>query len=415
MKWWENGFTLVRGGKLYLGGREAADWAGRYGTPLFLYSRKRVAANLARLCSLLQRLGGLETRVCYAMKANPHPKILRLLKREGAWIDAVSPGEVEAALAAGFPPERILFTGTSLSREDLAGVFEIDGITVNIDALEQIQLMREVREKRFRRKTIRVSVRWNPGIGLGFNPKVVTAGARTPDGTPIKFGIEDRLVIQAFRKAAACGFEPVGLHQHLGSGWIREDFGLVRNAVRRLVRKAAELERLGFGLEFLDFGGGFGPRYSQKQSLFPVGRYLEFVGREIRKSRLKAGVAAFEPGKFLVGDAGVLLLRVEYLKKSYGNLFACVSAGTFNTVPRPAIYTQAYHEIVNCSQAAAARGGRITVAGNLCETGDVFGKEVVIPRPRPGDFLAVLCAGAYCRSMASNFNLRPIPKEIFID
>ncbi len=415
MKWWENGFTRVSDGKLYLGDREAADWARRFGTPLFLYSRRRIAANFARLGSMLQRLDGLETRICYAMKANPHPKILQFLKRQGAWIDAVSPGEVEAALVAGFPPERILFTGTSLSREDLAAVFGLDGITVNIDAVEQIALMREVREKKFRKKTIRVSIRWNPGIGLGFNPKVVTAGARTPDGTPIKFGIDDGRVTEAFKKAAACGFRPVGFHQHLGSGWVGRDFGLVRNAVRRMVLKAAQVERLGFNLEFIDFGGGFGPRYSRKQRPFPVGRYLESIGNEVRMSGLKAGAVALEPGKFLVGDAGVLLLRVEYAKKSCGNLFACVNAGTFNTVPRPAIYTQAYHEIVNCSRASAARGRRITIAGNLCETGDVFGKEVVIPRPRPGDFLAVLCAGAYCRSMASNFNLRPIPKEIFID
>jgi diaminopimelate decarboxylase len=415
MKWWENRFLRIRAEKLYLGGREAADWAGRYGTPLFLYSRKQVLANFERLGSMLPRPEGLKTRVCYAMKANPHEEILRLLKRKGAWIDAVSPGEVDAAMAAGFPPERILFTGTSLSREDLARVFALDGVTVNIDALEQIDLMREVREKKFSKKTIRVSVRWNPGIGRGFNSKVITAGSRTPDGTPIKFGIEDSKVARAFRKAGESGFRPVGLHQHLGSGWVREDFLMVRTAVSRMLRKAAELERLGFGLEFIDFGGGFGPRYSRKQHPFPVRRYLEFIGRAIRKSGLKAGTIAFEPGKFLVGDAGVLLLRVEYLKKSYGNIFACVNGGTFNTVPRPAIYTQAYHEIVNCSRAGDSPGKRITVAGNLCETGDVFGKEVVIPRPRPGDFLAVLCAGAYCRSMASNFNLRPIPPEIVID
>ena len=123
---------------------------------------------------------------------------------------------------------------------------------------------------------------------------------------------------------------------------------------------------------------------------------------------------AIEPGKFLVGDAGVLLLRVEYIKKSYGNLFACVDGGTFNTVPRPAIYTQAQHHIVNCAHVEAKHLEKITVPGNLCETGDVFRKEIWMPTPRNGDILALLCAGAYCRSMASNFNLREIPKEVVV-
>jgi len=121
-----------------------------------------------------------------------------------------------------------------------------------------------------------------------------------------------------------------------------------------------------------------------------------------------------ELGKYLVGDAGVVLVKVEYLKRSYDNLFACVNAGTFNTVPRPAIYSGAYHHIVNCSNVNYGKKELITVAGNLCETGDVFGKEIEMPVPKRGDILAVLCAGAYCKSMASNFNLREIPKEIII-
>ena len=136
--------------------------------------------------------------------------------------------------------------------------------------------------------------------------------------------------------------------------------------------------------------------------------------RKIKKSGLKIKAIAVEPGKYLVGDAGVLLVKVQYLKKSYGNLFACVNAGTFNTVPRLSIYAEACHHIVNCSRLDDEKKERITIAGNLCETGDVFGKEIEMPKPERGDILAVLGAGAYCRSMASNFNLREIPKEIII-
>lgn len=414
MHWWENEFAKVRENRLELGGVDAAELVKGHGTPLYVYGMSRILSRLRELKDLLAGLTPLETRVCYAMKANPHSGILKALREAGAWIDAVSPNEVRAALTAGFPAGRILFTGTSVSAADLREAFGIPGLTVNIDAAEQLELMREVREAGFRRRKIRVSVRWNPGIGRGFNPKAVTAGERSPDGTPIKFGVEEGKVTGVFRKAKEYGFLPVGLHQHLGSGWVREDYPAVRRAVDRMVHKASELQKLGFRLEFLDFGGGFGPKYFRSQRLFPVADYLRYVCEKVRRAGLDLRAVAFEPGKHLVGDAGALLLGVSYVKESYGNLFACVDGGTFNTVPRPAIYTQAHHEIVNCLEVDGSKKARITVAGHLCETGDVFGKERLMPLPKKGGLLAVLCAGAYCRSMASNFNLRDIPKEILI-
>lgn len=414
MTWWENEFLTVRGNRLYCGETSAEDLAAVHGTPLYIYGKARILSNLDRLRSAFAAATPLETRICYAMKANAQAGILGLLAAQDAWIDAVSPGEVEAALAAGFPPRRILYTGTSVSAEDLRRVFAVDGLTVNIDALEQLEVMREVAASGLARRRVRVSVRWNPGVGRGFNPRVITAGKKSVDGTPIKFGVEEKKVPAAFAGARALGFKPVGLHQHLGSGWVREDFPAVRTAVERIVRQAAALERAGFPLEFLDFGGGFGPRYSKNQTLFPLERYAAHIGRQVAAARLGVKALAVEPGKYLVGDAGVLLLRVVYVKESYGNLFACVDGGTYNTVPRPAIYLQAYHEIINASNIGRGPRARMTVAGHLCETGDVFGRERTIPRPKRGDLLAVLTAGAYCRSMASTFNLREIPREILV-
>lgn len=414
MIWWENTFLKAKRQKLYLGQKEATQLAREYKTPLFIYSREQILSNFAYLLKVFTEKTSLEIRICYAMKANPNRKILKTLSNQGAWIDAVSPGEVREALRAGFPAKRILFTGTSISREDLYQAFNLDDLIVNIDALEQLELMKEVREKGFKKKKIKVSIRWNPGIGRGFNPRVITAGKRSSDGTPIKFGIEEKKVIAAFKKAAQYGFTPVGLHQHLGSGWVREDFDAIKSAVDKMIQKASEVDKIGFRLEFLDFGGGFGPKYSKNQGLFPVKKYAEYICQKIKEAKLKIKAVAVEPGKYLVGDAGVLLLQVEYVKESYGNLFACVNAGTYNTVPRPAIYAQAYHEIVNCSNIEAKDKKRVTVAGNLCETGDIFGKEILMPLPKKGDILAVLCAGAYAKSMASNFNLREIPREIMI-
>jgi len=414
MPWWENEFVRVRGGRLALGRFAAASLASKFGTPLYVYGRTRIRSRYRDLARTVGRRIAGEVRLCYALKANPNPGILAALRSEGAWIDAVSPGEVRAALAAGYPARRILFTGTSLGPDDFEQAFAVDGLTVNIDAVEQIEDMARVRRRRFRDKPIRVAVRWNPGIGRGFHPKVVTAGERSGDGTPIKFGIEERRVLDAFREAAKAGFIPVGLHQHLGSGWVGEDFPTVAEAVERMAAKAGGVEAAGFPLEFLDFGGGFGPRYRRSQSLFPLERYVTLIGRTLKRAGLADKAVAFEPGKYLVADAGVLLLRVEYVKKSYGNLLACVGGGTLNTLPRPAIYAQVHHEIVNCRDAAGPASARVTVAGNLCETGDVFGRDMAMPEPRRGDILAVLCAGAYGRSMASTYNLRPIPDEVLV-
>ena len=414
MPWWENDFLSVRNNRVRLAGVDASALAEKHGAPIYVYGRDSIISKFRALQGLLGEQTSLESRICYAMKANPHAGILKALKDEGAWIDAVSPNEVRTAMKAGFPASRILYTGTSVSTADLEAVFGIDGLTVNIDAAEQLELMREVRERSFRGKRVRVSVRWNPGKGRGFSPKAVTAGERASDGTPIKFGVEEKKLKNVFIRTRKAGFLPVGLHQHLGSGWVREDFTSVRRAVDGMVRKAEELESLGFDLEFLDFGGGFGPKYFRNQSLFPTPDYIRYVCESIRKAGLRIKAVAIEPGKYLVGDSGVLLLRVEYVKESYGNIFACVNGGTFNTVPRPAIYMQARHEIVNCLEVDASMKTKVTVAGHLCETGDVFGKERLMPLPRRGGLLAVLCAGGYCRSMASNYNLREIPKEILI-
>ncbi|MBP1660447.1 MAG: lysA, partial [Candidatus Aminicenantes bacterium] len=332
MNWWETDFVAVRGNRLHIAGRDAAALAARYGTPLYVYGKDRILELYARLEDAFDRHSVLQSRICYAMKANPHRGILRLLQRRGAWIDAVSPCEVETALKAGFPAERILFTGTSVSRADLRAVFAIPGLTVNIDAAEQLDLMSEVKRD-FPGRTIRVSVRWNPGIGRGFNARVITAGRRSSDGTPIKFGVESRKVLGVFRQARKLGFRPVGLHQHLGSGWVREDLGMVLTAVDRMVRKAREIEKDGFPLEFLDFGGGFGPRYLKSRGVFPVEDYIAYLSDAVARAGLTVQALAIEPGKYLVGDAGALLLGVEYVKESYGNIFACVDGGTFNTVP----------------------------------------------------------------------------------
>jgi diaminopimelate decarboxylase len=412
--WWANEFVSVRANKLVLGGQSAERLAAAHGAPLFVYGRARLEANYRKVESAFREHSPWPGRVFYAVKANPNPSLLRLLKRLGASIDAVSPGEVRLALETGFPPERILFTGTSLSEQDLEQVMAVEGLTINIDAEAQLERMARLKRRRFQGRRFRVSVRWNPGLGLGFDARAVTAGGRSTDGTPVKFGVEGTKLPALFRRARELGFLPAGLHQHIGSGWTLRDYAVARRAVRAMAAMAAGLVKYGIPIEFIDFGGGFSPRYRRGDRPFPVDRYVRDIAAACREAGLAPSFIGLEPGKFLAADAGVLLLRVEYLKESFGNLLACVSGGTYNTVPRPVIYERAYHEIVNASRVKGPPRKRLTVAGNLCETGDVFGVDRLLPVPRPGDILAVLNAGAYCRSMASSFNLREIPKEIVI-
>ena len=412
--WWVNEFISMRANRLQLGGTSAESLAAAYGTPLFVYGRVRLEANYRKVERAFRECSPWPGRIFYAVKANPNRVLLRLLRRLGASIDAVSPGEVRLALETGFPPERILFTGTSLSEQDLESVMAVEGLTINIDAEAQLERMAGLKRRRFQDRRFRVSVRWNPGLGLGFDARAVTAGGRSTDGTPVKFGIEGKKLPALFRRAGELGFLPAGLHQHIGSGWTLKDYGVARRAVRAMTAAASALAKYGFPIEFIDFGGGFSPRYSRADRPFPVEHYIKDIASACRGAGLAPAFIGLEPGKFLAADVGVLLLRVEYLKESFGNLFACVNGGTYNTVPRPVIYGQAYHEIVNAGRVEGPPRKRLTVAGNLCETGDVFGVDRLLPVPRPGDILAVLNAGAYCRSMASNFNLREIPKEIVI-
>jgi diaminopimelate decarboxylase len=414
MPWWENQFLSARNNVLFLEGRSAVELAREYGTPLFVYSKKQLRENYRELRHLLQRHSTRESRICYAMKSNSHPELLSALLEEGAWIDAVSPGEVAIARNSGFPAGRILFTSTSLSMEDLEKVLCHNDVLVNIDAPAQLDLMHAARERWFKHKSVRVAVRMNPGVGKGFNPKVTTSGATAEDGTPIKFGIEPDLIPAAFHRAADLGFNPIGLHQHLGSGWNDRDLDTVKQAVDVMVSMASELQAQGFSLEFLDFGGGFSPRYTDAQRPFPLNDYIAHIHLAVQAARLNIKAVALEPGKYLVGNAGVLLMRVEYTKKSFGNLFACVNAGTFNSVPRPAIYTEARHTVIHCSRIRSEDCQPFTIAGNLCETGDVFATDTLLPVPERGDILAFHCAGAYGRSMASTYNARPIPKEVVL-
>jgi diaminopimelate decarboxylase len=265
-----------------------------------------------------------------------------------------------------------------------------------------------------------VSIRWNPGEGAGFNPAVITAGAES-HGRPIKFGIEEDRILELCSEALSLGLKPVGLHQHIGSGWTGDDVDHFLETVDSTLQLASQMaDALGYPLEQLDLGGGPGIPYKPGQQEFPVDRYGEGIFSCIKDSNIKFKRLCIESGRYIVGDAGVLLTRVNTVEKKYGNLLVGVDAG-FNTLVRPAFYGiyegdqfhETYHHIVIVERVTGPQA-ECTIAGPLCETGDLLAVKREMTKPEEGETLAILGAGAYGYSMASIYNFQPRPPEVIL-
>lgn len=412
--WWETKDHLeVKNGELYIGNISTLDLVQKFKTPLYVYNIDRILDNYNKFKNTVSKHTDKEVRIHYAMKANFHPEILRYLHRADAWIDAVSPEEVELAIDKGFPDHKILFTGTSVSNDDLKRLLDYPDVRINIDSLSELsRLEKLVSEHNTKDKDI--SFRIDPRVtGVGCNWKTMTAG-KEAHGVPIKFSIPENEVLEAYKKAMDYGFNPVGIHMHIGSQWLtNEEVNEYFSAVDSLLRKAKDVTKLlRKELEFIDFGGGPGIPYTEDQNQFPLELYAETTCKKVKESGLNPKALAFESGRYIVGDSALLLVEVNTIKERYGELIAGVNTG-FNHLVRPILYN-AHHEIINCKKANKESDSIVTVAGNLCETGDVLAIKRKMPMPEEGDILALHNTGAYGYAMASVYNLRALPNEILI-
>ncbi len=404
--WWEKKGHLEINDKNYLSiaGLDACTLAKEYGTPLYVYNKQKIVDNFTAIKSAFEKHTD-NFRIHYAMKANSNPEILKILRNQGAYIDAVSPHEAKIAMNAGYCKEKIMFTGTSVSNSDLKMLVD-DRIFINIDSLSQIKRLQKITDSK-----LNVSLRWNPGMGAGHHSHTITAGKY------IKFGIPESKLSSAVELIKESGFNLIGLHQHIGSGWLADDVPVFLKTVDRTIDTAAKIqEKIGHDLEFIDFGGGPGIPYRAEDKEFPLDAYAEGIWRKVDSSPLKNAQIAIEPGRYIVGDAGVLLLEINTVEDK--NIPLIGVNGGFNTLARPSFYGS-YHEMVVCNRIASENNKEFMVAGNLCESGDVFSenRETLrkLPTPNEGDILAILNAGAYGYSMASTYNSRPKPKELLID
>ncbi|MDQ6638190.1 MAG: diaminopimelate decarboxylase [Pseudomonadota bacterium] len=386
-----------RDGRLQVEGHDAVDLARRFATPLYVYSSAVMARALA---SYQDALAGRDHLLCYSVKANPTLAILQWFARRGCGFDIVSGGELERVLAAGGDPTRIVFSGVGKTRAEMERALAVDVFCFNVESAGELELLSELASGAGRRA--RVSLRVNPDVDPKTHPYIST-GLRAS-----KFGIAHEDAAAAFARAARLpGLEVVGIDCHIGSQIV--DAAPYVDALDRLLDLVERVEADGVALAHIDVGGGLGIAYRDEtppDAGALVARLLERVdvrGHGHRK-------ILFEPGRSLIGNAGVLLAQVLYLKPGSERNF-CIVDAAMNDLMRPAMYG-AWMRIVECAPGSAAP---LTwdVVGPICESGDWLGRERSLA-VAPGDVVAVLSAGAYAMSMASNYNTRPRVAEVMV-
>ncbi len=363
-------------------------------TPFYVYDMDYI---VKRYQKLKASFPWENVRLFYAMKANFNPHMLKIMKDCGFCLDTVSPAEVILAKKIGFDSRDILFTANNMTDQEME-IVRAQGVLFNIDSLSRL----ETYGKYYNGSE--VCLRINPDVVAGENEKVATAGALS------KFGILLEDVHKAVAIARENNIKIVGLHEHTGSGI--SDTGKVFQSMQNLLEIINPKDFP--DLEFVDFGGGFKVPYTPDEveidyvqfGAKAVELFVEACERYGKKLKLY-----FEPGKFTVADSGCMVVQVNTVKNNKGRLIVGTDSG-FPHLIRPVLYG-AYHHVVNLSN-PQGETKVYDVYGNTCESGDCFAMERELPEIRIGDYLAIMNAGAYCRSMASEYNLRPLPAEYVI-
>jgi diaminopimelate decarboxylase len=391
-------FVARRGDALFLDECRLSELAARYGTPLYVYSRRAMRAALQAYTRALQ---GRRHLVCYAMKANSSLAVLQTFADAGCGFDIVSGGELERALVAGARPERIVFSGVGKTAAEMQRALEVGVRCFNVESEPELARLAEVAARCGRRAPM--SLRVNPDVDAGTHPYIST-GLKAN-----KFGIAHERALEVYRQAASLpSIEVVGMDCHIGSQIT--ELGPYLDALDRLLDLVEAVEAEGVRLQHLDIGGGLGIRYRDETPPAADTLVRATLARLDARGHGERELL-LEPGRSLVGNAGVLLTQVLYLKPGEQKNFCIVDAG-MNDLVRPAMY-DAWMDIVACEQRAGSPVD-YEVVGPVCESGDWLGRDRALA-VAPGDALAVLSAGAYGMTMASQYNSRPRAAEVMVD
>lgn len=390
-------------GNLSIGGADAVELSQKYDTPLYVIDEERIRDNFRRVYGAFSAQYN-DFKIFYACKANTNLAVMRILEQEGSGIDAVSPGEIYTSLLAGFDPERILYTGNNVNDEELK--FAVDsGVIINLDSISALKRLSKLTDP----EKVKISFRVNPKVGAGHHEHCITGGDLS------KFGVMEEEAAEVYSLAQDLGFTPIGIHTHIGSGILDpEPFML---AVKTLMDVAGRVkDETSIKFEFIDFGGGLGIPYTPEESKLDIETFskeiTDLYKDKLNEYNLGKPTMCIEPGRYIVGDASILLTKVNTIKQSYRK-FAGVDAG-FNTLLRPSMYGS-YHHIVVANKPNAENTQNIDIAGNVCESGDLFARDRPMPEIEEGNILAIFNAGAYAFSMSSQYNSRPKTMEVLVN
>lgn len=401
-----------RDGQLHCEDVDLSSAAAKFGTPLYVYSAGTILDHYTRLDAALAPLDHL---ICYAVKANSNGAVLKLLANVGAGFDIVSGGELFRAINAGADPQKCTFAGVGKTRDEIEYALDEHVHSFNVESEAELELINKVaREKNVRAP---IALRVNPDVDPHTH-KYISTGSHEN-----KFGIALSDAATVYERAAKMpNLEIIGIQMHIGSQIT--EAGPFAAAIGKVAPLARDLKSK-YGIEFFSIGGGMGIIYRRalesgsgkwwhdrggESSAFSVRDYADAIVPPLRGLGLRV---LLEPGRFLIGNAGVLLTRVLYIKSAGQKKFAIVDAG-MNDLIRPALY-EGYHEIVPVKERRGDSPNRpVDIVGPVCESGDFFALDRELPPVAEGDLLAIMSAGAYGFTMASNYNSRPLPAEVLV-
>jgi diaminopimelate decarboxylase len=406
-----------RNGRLHCEDIALTNLADQFGTPLYVYSAGTILDHYHRLDAALAQLDHL---ICYAVKANSNRAILKLLADAGAGFDIVSGGELFRVLRAGGDPKKCTFAGVGKSLGEIEYGLDQEVFSFNVESEAELEYIDRVARDRGKRAP--VALRINPDVDPHTHEYISTGSHEN------KFGIPLGTAASVYQQAAGMsGIRLVGVQMHIGSQIT--DPGPFAAAINKVAPLVEELKSR-YNIQFFSIGGGLGIVYessiasgdqswwsehrretTNEQRALSIRGYVEAIIPALRKLRVRI---LLEPGRLLVGNAGVLLTRVQYVKQTGTKKFAIVDAG-MNDLIRPALY-RSYHEIVPVDERSDHVGGleRIDVVGPVCESGDFFAVDRPMPELHQGELLAIMSAGAYGLVMASNYNSRALPAEVLV-
>ena len=391
-----NSYFRYKGNQLFCEDIPAKDIAAKYGTPVYIYSKKAIEDKIKQY---KEAFSGYPTQICYAAKANSNLSILKIFNKHGLGLDIVSGGELYRGLKAGFSPDRIVYAGVGKTDNELIQAIDAVILSFNIESLMELDVLNELAGKLG--KKANVSIRINPDVDPKTHPYISTGMKKS------KFGIDMEDAEKAFLKADKLpNLNLVGIHCHIGSQIM--DVSPYKEAVEKTVELVLKLQKIGINLKHIDIGGGLGIKYKPEDNPPHPRELAEAVIPAVRETGLKLLI---EPGRSLIGEAGILVSQVLFLKDKGDKHFIIIDAG-MNDLLRPAMYN-AYHHIISVEKKKEKLVADIV--GPICETGDFFALDREIDDVQRGDFLAVMSAGAYGFSMASNYNTRPRAAEVLVD